>query len=107
MITTENQAQRRHSGLSRGSAKYKYLPTPRCGVPTDESCTHLLSSDPMINLNTTVLCFSFLIAFARNLHNLESLALTLEVHKEARSKGDKQHTQIHSKMRTHTAKNRA
>ena len=61
----------------------------------------------MINLNTTVLCFSFNIPFARNLHNLESLALTLEVHKEARSKGEKQHTQIHSKMRTHTAKNRA
>ena len=61
----------------------------------------------MINLNTTVLCFSFLIAFARNLHNLESLTITLEVHKEARSKGGKQHTQIHSKMRTHTAKNRA
>jgi hypothetical protein len=33
---------------------------------------------------------------------LESLALTLEVHKEARSKGEKQHTQIHSKMHTHT-----
>jgi hypothetical protein len=31
----------------------------------------------MINLNTTVLCFSFLIPFARNLHNLEPLALTL------------------------------
>jgi hypothetical protein len=29
----------------------------------------------------------FFIPFARNLHNLESLALTLEVHKEARSKG--------------------
>src|SRR5688572_18913018 len=53
------------------------LPTPRCGVPTDESCTQLLSSDPMINLNTTVFCFSFLIPFARNLHNLEPLALTL------------------------------
>ena len=61
----------------------------------------------MINLNTTVLCFSFLISFARNLHNLESLTLTLEVHKEARSKGGKQHTQINSKMRTHTAKTRA
>jgi hypothetical protein len=73
----------------------------------DESCTQLLSSDPMINLNTTVLCFSFNIPFARNLHNLESLALTLEIHKEIRSKGGKQHTQIHSKMRTHTAKNRA
>jgi hypothetical protein len=53
------------------------LPTPRCGVPTDESCTQLLSSDPMINLNTTVFCFSFLIPFVRNLHNLEPLALTL------------------------------
>jgi hypothetical protein len=29
----------------------------------------------------------FYIPFARNLHNLESLALTLEVHKEAQSKG--------------------
>jgi hypothetical protein len=76
-ITTKDQTQRRHSGLSRGSAKHKYSPTPRCGVPTDESCTQLLSSDPMINLNTTVLCFSFLIPFARNLHNLEPLALTL------------------------------
>src|SRR5689334_21298648 len=55
----------------------QHLPTPCCGVPTDESCTQLLSSDPMINLNTTVLCFSFLIPFARNLHNLEPLALTL------------------------------
>jgi hypothetical protein len=36
------------------------LPTPRCGVPTDENCTQLLSSDPMINLNTTVFCFALL-----------------------------------------------
>jgi hypothetical protein len=27
---------------------------PRCGVPMDEGCTQPLSSDPMINLNTTV-----------------------------------------------------
>jgi hypothetical protein len=31
---------------------------PRCGVPMDEGCIQPLSSDPMINLNTTV--FSFL-----------------------------------------------
>jgi hypothetical protein len=31
---------------------------PRCGIPMDEGCTQPLSSDPMINLNTTV--FSFL-----------------------------------------------
>jgi hypothetical protein len=27
---------------------------PRCGVPMDEGCNQPLSSDPMINLNTTV-----------------------------------------------------
>jgi hypothetical protein len=47
------------------------------------------------------------IPLARNLHKLESLALTLKIHKEARSKGGKQHTQIHSETRTHTAKIRA
>jgi hypothetical protein len=31
---------------------------PRCGVPMDEGCTQPLSSDPMINLNTTVFSFS-------------------------------------------------
>jgi hypothetical protein len=51
---------KRHEDLFRGSAKYENLPTPRCGVPTDESCTQLLSSDPMINLNTTVFFFSLL-----------------------------------------------
>src|SRR5688572_4810468 len=45
--------------LSRGSAKYKTCLLPRCGVPTDESCTQLLSSDPMINLNTTVFLLFF------------------------------------------------
>jgi hypothetical protein len=34
-----------------------------------------------------VFCLLFSIQFARNLHNLEPLALTLEVHKEAQSKG--------------------
>jgi hypothetical protein len=34
---------------------------PRCGVPMDEGCTQPVSSDPMINLNTTV--FSFLSSF--------------------------------------------
>jgi hypothetical protein len=49
----------RHSDLSRGSAKYNTCLTPRCGVPLDEGRTRPLSSDPMINLNTTV--FSFLL----------------------------------------------
>ena len=63
------------------------LPTPRCGVPTDEGCNQPLSSGPKTHLNTTVFCLLFLIPFARNLHTLEPLALTLEVHKKARSKG--------------------
>ena len=51
---------KRHDDLSRGSAKYNTLPTPRCGVPMDEGCTQPLSSDPMINLNTMIF---FLISF--------------------------------------------
>jgi hypothetical protein len=31
---------------------------PRCGVPMDEGCTQPLSSDPMINFNTTVFFLS-------------------------------------------------
>jgi hypothetical protein len=36
------------------------LPTPRCGVPTDEGCNQPLSSGPKTHLNTTVFCFAFL-----------------------------------------------
>jgi hypothetical protein len=43
----------------------------------DEGCTQPLSSDPMINLNTMVFLFSVLLPFARNLHKLEPLALTI------------------------------
>jgi hypothetical protein len=50
---------------------------PRCGVPMDKGCTQPLSSDLMINLNTTVFSFRVCFPFARNLHNLESLALTI------------------------------
>jgi hypothetical protein len=53
----------------------------------DEGCNQPLSSGPKTHLNTTVFCLLFSIPFARNLHNLEPLALTLEIHKEARSKG--------------------
>jgi hypothetical protein len=50
---------------------------PRCGVPMDEGCTQLLSSDPMINLNTTTFFLIVFLPFARNLHKLEPLALTI------------------------------
>jgi hypothetical protein len=32
---------------------------PRCGVPMDKGCTQPLSSDPMINLNTTVFSLEY------------------------------------------------
>jgi hypothetical protein len=50
------------------------LPTPRCGVPTDESCTQLLSSDPMINLNTTVFFFSLIFSRLRGISTTWSLS---------------------------------
>jgi hypothetical protein len=59
---------------------------PRCGVLMDKGCTHPISSDLMINLNTTVFSFRVFFPFARNLHNLESLALTIETTKIAQSK---------------------
>jgi hypothetical protein len=55
------------------------LPTPRCGVPTDEGCTQPLSSDPMIDLNTTVFFFLYSFPLVRNVHNLESLTLTIRI----------------------------
>jgi hypothetical protein len=70
----------------------------------DEGCTQPLSSDPMINLNTTI--FSFRVSFpvARNFHNLESLALTIEITKKHKSKGGKgTHAKLKfaAKSRTH------
>jgi hypothetical protein len=62
----------------------------------------------MINLNTTVFFFTLIFSRLRGISTTWSLSpLHFEFHKEVRSKGEKQHTQIHSKMRTHTAKNRA
>jgi hypothetical protein len=77
---------------------------PCCGVPMDEGCTQPLSSDPMINLNTMFFSFSVFL-FARNLHNLESLALTIEITKKAQSKDGESNThktQIRSTT-THTS----
>jgi hypothetical protein len=52
---------------------------PRCGIPMDEGYTQPLSSDPMINLNTTIFLCLYLFPFVRNLHNLEPLALTTKI----------------------------
>jgi hypothetical protein len=49
----------------------------------DEGCTQPLSSDQMINLNTTAFFLIVFLPFARNLHNLEPPALTMMITKEA------------------------
>jgi hypothetical protein len=45
----------------------------------DEGCTQPLSSDPMINLNTTAFLAFLFFPFVRNLHKLESLALITKI----------------------------
>jgi hypothetical protein len=75
----------------------------RCGVPMEKGCTQPLSSDSMINLNTMVISFRVFSPFARNLHNLESLALTIEITKKHKSKGGKAtHTKLESAAHTRT-----
>jgi hypothetical protein len=64
----------------------------RCGVLMDEGCTQPLSSDPMINLNIMIFSFREFFPFARNLHNLDSLALTIDITKKAQSKVGKSNT---------------
>jgi hypothetical protein len=69
----------------------------------DEGCTQPLSNDPMINLNTMVFSFRVCFSFARYLHNLESLALTIEITKKAQSKvGRATHTRHKSAAHTCT-----
>jgi uncharacterized membrane protein YbaN (DUF454 family) len=55
----------------------------------DEGYTQPLSSDPMINLNTTVFFLIVFFPFARNLHKLEPLVLTRLISKKAWSKAGK------------------
>jgi hypothetical protein len=49
----------------------------------DEDCTQPFSSDPMINLNITTFFLIDFLLFARNLHKLEPLALTIKITKKA------------------------
>jgi uncharacterized protein YbcC (UPF0753/DUF2309 family) len=78
---------------------------PRCGVPMDKGCTQPLSSDPMINMNTTVFPFLVFLPFARNLHNLEPLALTMMITKKSTEvrEGRATHTRLKS-QHNHTHK---
>jgi hypothetical protein len=60
----------------------------------------------MINLNTTVFFLIVFFLFARNLHKLEPLALTILITKKARSKVGKSNTHTQDTNRstpTHTS----
>jgi hypothetical protein len=52
----------------------QHLPTPRCGVPTDEGCTQPLSSGPKTHLNTMVFCLHFTISRLRRISTTWSLS---------------------------------
>jgi hypothetical protein len=98
---TEKSETRDTVFLSRGSAKYNTCLLPRCGVPMDKSCTQPLSSDPMINLNTTFFFLIIVFPFLRNLHKLEPLTLTKLITQKHKSKGGKEtHTRITANTRT-------
>jgi hypothetical protein len=58
-ITTRRSITDRHSGLSRGSAKFNTC-LLHVVAPTDEGCNQPLSSGPKTHLNTTVFCFALL-----------------------------------------------
>jgi hypothetical protein len=60
----------------------------------DEGCTQPLSSDPMINLNTTAFFLIVFFPFARNLHKLEPLALTILIAKNTQD-SNMQHNHAH------------
>jgi hypothetical protein len=72
----------------------------------DEGCTQPLSSDPMINLNTTAFFLIVFFPFARNLHKLEPLALTILITKRHRVRlGRAIHTRLKSQL-NHAHKSR-
>jgi hypothetical protein len=68
--------------------------------------TPLKRSKDQLEYHGVLLCLS--ISRSQGIStNWSLLPLQVYDHREAQSKGEKQHTQIHSEMRTHTAKNRA
>jgi hypothetical protein len=50
------------------------LPTPRCGIPTDEGCNQPLSSGPKTHLNTMVFLLCFSISRLRGISTTWSLS---------------------------------
>jgi hypothetical protein len=77
---------------------------PRCGVPMDEDYTQPLSSDPMINLNTTVFYFR-VFSCLRGISIIWSLSpLQWWSQKKHRSKEGKSNTHKIQSQHTHAHK---
>jgi hypothetical protein len=86
-ITTKNINTEMAQWFIPWFGQVQHLPTPRCGVPTDEGRTQPLSSGPKTHLNTTVFCFHFTISRLRGISTTWSLSpLHFDYHKEAQSK---------------------
>jgi hypothetical protein len=58
----------------------------------------------MINLNATVFFFLYSFPIARNIHNLESLALTIRIKNESTRVREGSNTHKSTTIRTHTTK---
>jgi hypothetical protein len=94
--------------LSHGLAKSNTCLLLRCGVPTDEGCTQPLSSDPKINLNTTVLFISSISLCEESPQYEVSHALHKMISNEYKSKEEKAtHTRVRVVAPTHTRQERA
>jgi hypothetical protein len=74
---------------------------PHCGVPMDEGCTQHLSSDPMINLNTTVFPFRSFLVCEESPQVGASHPYKVLITRSTRVREGKQHTQD-SIRSTHT-----
>jgi hypothetical protein len=86
----------------------EYLPTPRCGVLTDEGCTQPLSIDPKINLNTTVLFVSMISRCEESPHFGVSHALHKWSQMNTRVRGNSNtHNSESCSTNTHTRQERA
>jgi hypothetical protein len=91
-----------HDDLSRGSAKYN---TCLLHVaPMDEGCTQLLSCDPMIHLNTTVVFFLILFPVCEESPQLGVSRPYNKDQGESTRVREGSNTHKSAAIRTHTAK---
>jgi hypothetical protein len=77
---------------------------PRCGVPMDEGCTQPLSSDPMINLNTTTFFLSLSPVYEESPQLGASRPYNDDHKRSIEVRGGEQHTQDSNPQHNHAHK---